>query len=129
MSEPLIKSFVADAAIRGNRIVAFHATKQAGVEAAAATAVMLGVSSAPGAKAGGVVDVTQLGLAEVVAGGNLARGARVTSDAEGRAVAVPAPAAQAVTVSVVGNVQAAAAEGDVVEIVVAPSAVYVPASA
>lgn len=129
MAEPLIRSFVANADIRGNRIAAFHATKQAAVEASANTAALLGVSTSPGASAGAMVDVVQLGLAEVVAGGNLARGVRVTSDAEGRAVAVPAPGAQAATVSVVGTVQAAAAEGDIVEIVVAPSAVYVPASA
>jgi hypothetical protein len=129
MAEPLIRSFLANADIRGHRIVAFHATKQAATEAASNTAALLGVSTSPGASAGAMVDVVPLGLSEVVAGGNLVRGARVTSDAEGRAVAVPAPGAQAVTVSVVGIVQAAAAEGDIVEIVVAPSAIYVPASA
>lgn len=129
MTEPLIRSFVADADIRGNRIAAFHASKQAAIEAASNVAVVLGVTTSPGAKAAGIVDVIQLGRAEVVAGGNLSRGARVTSDAEGRAVAIPAPGAAAVTVTVVGVVQTPAAEGDIVEIVVAPSAVYVPASA
>ncbi|MBK5957399.1 hypothetical protein CCR97_04140 [Rhodoplanes elegans] len=129
MTEPLIKSFTADAAIRGNRLVAFHASKHAAIEAASNTAVGLGVSTSTGAKAAGQVDVIQLGLAEVVAGGNLTRGARVTSDDQGRAVVVPAPAVAAATVTVFGIVQAAAVEGDIVPILVAPSAVYVPASA
>lgn len=128
MSEPLIRSFVTAAAVRGNRIVAFHASQQAAIEAPSNVASMLGVSTSPGAPSGGIADVVQLGRAEVVAGGNLARGARVTSDAEGRAVVVPVPGAAAVTVSVIGIVQAPAAEGDIVEIVVAPSAVYVPAA-
>ena len=128
MTEPLIKSFVADAAIRGNRIVTFHATKQAAIEAASNAAPILGVSTSPGAKAAGMVDVVQLGLAEVVLGGAVDRGSQVTSDAEGRAVALPAPAATAKTVRTVGQVQASGVEGDIVPIVVAAGAVYVPAS-
>ncbi|MBB5046785.1 hypothetical protein HNR60_001533 [Rhodopseudomonas rhenobacensis] len=129
MSCELIKGFVADAAIRGNRIVAFHATKQAVIEGASNVAPLTGVSTSTGAKAGGVVDAVQLGLTEVVAGGVLARGAQVTSDVEGRAVALPAPAAAAVTVRTIGQVQAAAVEGDIVPIVVSAGSVFIPASA
>ncbi|PZA12460.1 DUF2190 domain-containing protein [Rhodopseudomonas palustris] len=128
MSRELIKSFVADAAIRGYRIAAFHATKQAVVEAASNVAAVIGISTSTGAKAGGVVDVVQQGLAEVVAGGVLARGAEVTSDAEGRAVALPAPSGTAKTVRTIGQVQAAAVEGDVVPIVVSAGSVFIPAS-
>lgn len=129
MPAEYIKSFVADAAIRGNRIVAFHASKQAAIEGASNTAVLIGVSTSTGAPAGGVVDVVQAGPTEVVAGGNLSRGAYVTSDSQGRAVALPAPGAEAVTVSVIGQVQVPAVEGDIVLINVAPSLLYIAASA
>lgn len=128
MSRELIKSFVADAAIRGNRIVAFHATKQAAIEGASNVAALIGVSTSTGAGAGGVVDAVQQGEAEVEAGGNLVRGNFVTSDGQGRAVALPAPSGAAVTVRVIGQVQASAVEGDIVPIVVSPGLVFIPAS-
>ena len=128
MSADLIKSFIADAAIRGFRIVAFHASKHAVIEGASNTSALIGVSTSTGGKAGSVVDVVQSGLGEVVLGGNVARGALVTSDDQGRAVALPAPAAAAKTVRTIGAVQASGVEGDIVPILLAPSAVYVPAS-
>ncbi|NEW96924.1 DUF2190 domain-containing protein [Rhodopseudomonas sp. BR0G17] len=128
MSAELIKSFVADAAIRGYRICAFHASKQAAIEGASNTAALIGVSTSTGAKAAGVVDIIQSGLGEVTLGGNVGRGALVTSDDQGRAVVVPAPAVAAKTVRTIGQVQASGVEGDIVPIVLAPGAVYVPAS-
>lgn len=128
MPAELIKSFIADAAIRSNRIVAFHPSRQAAIEAASAVAALIGVSTSVGAIAGGPVDVVQQGPTDVLAGGTLARGAFVTSDDQGRAVAIPARGAQAVTVAVIGQVMATAVEGDIVPIMVAPSLVYVPAS-
>lgn len=129
MPAEYIKTFVADAAVRGNRIIAFHASKQAAIEGASNTAVLIGVSTSTGASAGREVDIVQAGPAEVVAGGNLIRGAQVTSDDQGRAVALPAPGAVAVTVKTIGQVQAAAVEGDIVSINVVPGLVYIPASA
>ncbi|MFZ5739640.1 MAG: DUF2190 domain-containing protein [Pseudomonadota bacterium] len=128
MPAEYIKSFVADAAVRGYRIVAFHASKQAAIEGASNTAVLIGVSTSTGASARGPLDVVQVGPAEVVVGGNLSRGAFVTSDSQGRAVALPAPGAEAVTVSVIGQVQVAAVEGDIAPINVAPFLLYIPAS-
>lgn len=125
---PCIKALTADAAIRGNRIVAFHASKQAAIEGASNTAALIGIATLPGAAVGGVVDVVQHGPAEVVLGGNLDRGALVTSDDQGRAVALPAPAAAAKTVRTIGQIQLSGVEGDIVPIIVSAGAVYVPAS-
>ena len=44
---PCIKAHTADAAIRGNRIVAFHASKQAAIEGASNTAALIGAGGAP----------------------------------------------------------------------------------
>ena len=128
MPAEYIKPFVAGAAIRGNRIVAFHSSKQTAIEGASNSAALIGVSTSTGAAPGGVVDVVQAGPAEVVAGGILARGALVTSDDQGRAVALPAPGASAVTVKTIGQVQSAAVENDIVPINVVPGLVYIPAT-
>ncbi|KPF98814.1 hypothetical protein IP86_10830 [Rhodopseudomonas sp. AAP120] len=125
---PCIKAHTADAAIRGNRIVAFHASKQAAIEGASNTAALIGVSTLPGAPKDGVVDVVQSGPAEVVLGGNVDRGAQVTSDDQGRAVALPAPAVAAKTVRTIGQVQTSGVEGDIVPIIVSAGALYIPAS-
>lgn len=125
---PCIKAHTAAAAIRGNRIVAFHASKQAAIEGASNTAALIGVATLPGAADGGVVDVVQHGLTEVVLGGNVDRGALVTSDDQGRAVALPAPAVAAKTVRTIGQIQLSGVEGDIVPIIVSAGAVYVPAS-
>lgn len=88
----LIKSYYAPAAVAGYLILKPVA---GGVGlATAATDLLLGVSDAMGAAAGGMVDVTELGRSEVLSGGVIAHGDPLTSDGQGRAIkAVPAAAA------------------------------------
>lgn len=89
--------------------------------AAAATDKLLGVVDEVGADAAGqTIDVTELGLADVRAGAAFADGAPLTADAQGRAVAAVLVAGS--TVSVIGYARAAAAAaGDIVPMLVAPS--------
>jgi hypothetical protein len=92
VSPTLIKSFNAGAAVRGRRFVVAGAADGAVIEATGVAGTILGVSSAYDTAIGDQVDVTMLGTEEVILGGAVTRGARLTSDANGAAVAA-APAA------------------------------------
>lgn len=114
MSVPtLIRNFVAGTGGVGlNRIVKFGAADGEVVNSAAATDAHIGVCIQPGgAAAGARADVAVDGIAEVVAGGTITRGALVTSDANGAAVAA-APSAGSNN-RVLGVAQVSAASGDI----------------
>lgn len=125
MNPLLIKSFVAAAAITGMRIV--KAGSGAVATATAVTDKLLGVSERMGAAEGGMCDVVQSGWAPVAYGGNVAFGDFLTTDDEGRAVAVPALAAGD-TVQVVGKAMVAGAEGDIGNVLVSPFVLIAPAA-
>ena len=111
MSRNLILPFTASAAIIGRRILKHGAADGSAVQAAAATDSLLGVSDPMGAAAGGVCDVHLDGVAEIVFGGPVTRGDRLTSDAEGRSI-VAAPAAGA-TVEIIGRATVSGVLGDI----------------
>ena len=89
MANPVfIKAMNAEAAIAAFRIVKIGAADGGVIQGAAAADVLLGVSDELGqATAADRVDVILTGIADVLYGGTVARGARLTSDATGRAVA------------------------------------------
>lgn len=90
MSTPtLIKNYTAGTGgVREGRIVKFGAADYEVVEAAAAADLLIGVGAQPGeAAAGERCDVIHQGIAKVIAGGTITRGALVTSNASGQAVA------------------------------------------
>jgi hypothetical protein len=119
MSTPIVKTYVAEAAVGHRRIVKFGATDGSVLHAAAAADLLIGVVDNPsGAAIAERVDVVRAGLAEVEFGGTVARGARVTSDANGRAVAA-APAAGA-NASVIGIAERSSVSGDIGLILVLP---------
>lgn len=91
MSRSSIKSLVAEAAIGGNRFVKFGAADYGALLAAAASDLIVGVSDLTAAT-GEDVDVTMAGPAELILGGAVTRGQKLTSDANGAGVAA-APAA------------------------------------
>jgi hypothetical protein len=110
--------YAAGAAVTKRRIVKFSADLTV-VQAAAATDALVGVADSLGAEAAGArCEVYVAGVVEVEAGGNITRGAFVTSDANGRAVAA-APAAGANN-RVIGIAQASAVSGDIVDVLLAP---------
>lgn len=87
-NEILVKSFIPGAAIGGNRIVKFDAADGTVILATAATEGFVGIADDNGAAAtDDTVDVVMEGIAEVKLGGTVTRGAWLTSDANGAAIA------------------------------------------
>lgn len=91
--EGITKTYKAGAAITKYRIVKFGADDDHVVQAAAVSDSILGVADSLGEDTTeGPVDIILDGIANVEYGGNITRGAKLTTDANGKAVAA-APAA------------------------------------
>jgi hypothetical protein len=120
-NEGLQKTLIAGAAVAKNRIVKFGSSDTAAVQAAAATDLLIGVSDNLGAASGEPFDVIVDGIALVEYGGNVTRGAMLTADADGKAVAA-APAAEA-TARVIGVAMVSGAAGDIGSVLVRQGAV------
>jgi hypothetical protein len=114
----LTKNFNAGAAVNAFRIVKMGADDNNVIQAAAATDALVGVSTCLAAASAEPVDVILSGVAEVTYGGNVTRGALLTSDANGKAVAA-APAAGA-NVAVIGRALVSGVDGDVGCVLLAP---------
>jgi hypothetical protein len=115
----LFKSYTAGAAINAYTLVKFSAAETV-VTAAAATDLIIGVTSDVGPAINERVDVALEGIAFVVAGAACTLGAKLTSDASGRAV--PAAPAAGVNNQVVGYaMEAASAAGDVIRMMLSSS--------
>ncbi len=85
----LVKTFLADGAIAARRIVKAGSAAGEVAQATAVTEALIGVCVQPGGAAdGGRCDICLSGVAEVDYGGNVAVGDFLTSDADGKAVAV-----------------------------------------
>lgn len=112
-----IKSYKAEALVEGNRIVKFGAADHQVIKGAAVADALLGVSENLDTPINEMCDVVLVGIAEVRAGGNIARGDWLTSDANGKAVAA-APAA-GTNNNVIGRALAAAALDDIVQVLLA----------
>lgn len=91
--EGLARTYVADAAIAKCRIVKITGQKTC-AQAAAVSDAVVGVADSLGAGSGETLDVILDGVATVQYGGNVAVGALLTTDANGKAVTA-APAAGA----------------------------------
>lgn len=111
----LIKTYTAGAAIPAKTLVKFSADRTV-VPAAAATDAIIGVSTEVAAASGDPVDIIREGLAEVIANGAITRGAYVTSDAGGLAVA--AAPGTGTTAQTIGICEVTAAAGDMIDIMV-----------
>ncbi|SON55810.1 hypothetical protein HDIA_2269 [Hartmannibacter diazotrophicus] len=124
MRQGHIQTFLAAEAITGKRLVAFDASG-AVVGAVADTDPLVGVSDAVGADEGGNCDVHMTGQVPVTAGGAIAYGDPVTSDAQGRAVVAAPSAGDQVRVAGYATTNATLA-GDIVQLFLAPSILYTP---
>lgn len=115
----LTKSYLAGAAINPFRIVKLGADDDHVIQGAAVADSLIGVIDQPldAAAAEDRVDVTLAGIADVIAGGAVARGDYVTTDATGQAVAA-APGA-GVNNGIVGKAMASAAAGDIFPVLLA----------
>lgn len=115
----LVKSRVAAAPVTPFTIAAPNGVAGQGRQATAATDKLLGVTDEMGATAAGqTFDITEVGLADVRAGGTFADGDPLTSDANGKAVLAAKQAG--VTVFVVGFARSAAVADDIVPMLVSP---------
>jgi putative effector of murein hydrolase len=121
MNNPeLMRSFIAGGAIVGNTIVKFSSDDNTVIPASAATDLCLGVADAIGqVTTGARIDVVMDGIYEIVAGGTITRGSKVTSDASGYAVAA-APAA-GVNNQVIGIALKSAVSGDIFPVLIEQS--------
>lgn len=102
------KGYPAGGAIAARRIVKFSTTTV--VQGAAATDSIVGINGELAAAQGEIADINFVGLALVECGGNVAVGAPVTSDANGKAVTA-APGA-GVNNRVIGFMLEAGADGE-----------------
>lgn len=121
MTPTLIKTYVAGGAITKRRIVKWGAADHTVVAAAAATDALIGVACDLDAASGERVDVTLGGIAEVEFGGNVTRGAPLTADSAGKAVAA-APAA-GVNNTIIGIAMVSGASGDIGTVLLSPGSV------
>lgn len=117
----LTKGFKGGAAVPARRIVKFGADDASVIVAAAAADASIGVSTEIDVALGEPCDVHTHGLAEVVYGGNVTRGALLTSDGTGKAV-VAAPAAGA-NARTIGIAMVAGVDGDIGVLRIAPGSV------
>jgi hypothetical protein len=113
------KNYTAGAAVTKYRLVKFGATDGAVLTGAAATDLLIGVNEALDVASGDRADVIRAGIAEVEYGGAVTRGAKLTSDASGKAVAA-APAADA-NVHVIGIAEVSGVDGDIGSVFISPS--------
>lgn len=134
----LIKNYTATGTIGDRRIVKFGSNDGEVVQATAATEDLLGVCRQPfGVVSGDRVDVALAGIVEVEAGGNITRGALVTADANGKAVAATrhthtentagayaqnATTGAAAADNVIGRALVSAASGDFFPVLLSPAA-------
>jgi len=113
------KSYDAGAAITKYRIVKFGASDGAVIQGAAATDLVIGVNESLDVASGERADIVRAGIAEVEFGGTIARGAKVVSDATGKAVAA-APSAGS-NVQVIGIAEVSGVSGDIARVLISPS--------
>lgn len=87
-NDTLVKSFEAEGAIPGNRIVTLGTAANTVTQASAVSETLVGVTHNTDAEAGGMADVVMAGTPMVKAGAAITKGTYVTTDASGQAIAV-----------------------------------------
>ncbi len=104
----------AGGAIAAHRIVKYGASDGTVVQSAAAADSHVGVSGRSAAASGERVEIARQGICDVEYGGNVARGAQLTADANGKAVTAAAGN------RVIGIAEVAGADGDIGQVLLAP---------
>lgn len=118
MNNPgLIKTLLAGAIVAAHRIVKFGADDAHVIQGAAATDSLIGVTEL-GAASGGACSFVTDDIAVVEYGGDVTRGALLTSDTVGKAVAA-APAA-GVNNRIIGIAMVSGVSGDLGSVKIAP---------
>jgi hypothetical protein len=119
MNPTLTKNHTAGAAVEPCRIVKHGTADGAVIHATNGTAAaLIGVTGELGAASGERVDVHRTGIVEIKLGGTVARGAAVTSGADG--VGVAAAPATGVNSYVIGYAEVSGVSGDIIDVMLAP---------
>ena len=113
-NDGLTKSFYAEGTLEGRKLVTFGAGKLTVKQATAASDALIGVTTQIGSETNGRVDVIFAGITEANAGGTIAKGDVLTSDASANVV----KASQAAD-RVIGIALEDAVAGDYVSILIA----------
>lgn len=82
----LTKTFTAEAVIAKNTIVKLGTATDGVLPAVGNTNFLIGIATEAAAAIGDRIDVQVMGIAEVIAGGNVTKGHEMTSDANAQAV-------------------------------------------
>lgn len=114
----LTKSYTAEGAIGANLIVKVGAADYGVLVAAAVGDVSIGISTEVAAASGERIDVIHAGIADLKIGGNVTRGAFLTSDASGQGV-VAAPAG-GTNNRIIAVALTAGVSGDIIPVLVQP---------
>lgn len=115
----LIKNFTAGAAVGANLIVKLGAADGAVLQATDSTETLIGISTEIATRSGDRCDVIMAGIAHAIAGGSITRGALVTADSDGKAVAIGSTAGT--NYGVIGIALVSASAGDIFPVIIAPS--------
>lgn len=121
----LTTAFRAGGAIAKRRILIHGSADGLAIQAVGAAAPLLGISTDIPTDSGAIVDAIRGGLAPVEYGGTITRGAPLTADADGRAVA--ANLAAATVTYIIGFAEVEGVVGDIGSVHVVPG--VIPASA
>lgn len=120
MSTPVLtRTYLTGGAITKRRIVKWGSADHTVVQATAATDSLIGVAAELDAASGERIDVHLSGVVEVEFGGNVTRGAQITADTSGKAVAA-APAA-GVNNGIIGIAMVSGVSGDIGTVLLAQS--------
>lgn len=111
MQDGFYKSRVADAAFTGCQFTAYGTQDGHAIPASDPTKPLMGVSDTLAVSPGQMVDVQMTQIGEVVAGGTIAYGDRLMTDANGRAV--KAAKQTGATIYTAGYAQSGAVAGDI----------------
>lgn len=115
MHNPILtKSLRAKVDIGPRRLVTLSADGEVDLAVAGAT-VAVGVTDVLGAAAGGTIDVHLAGTAEILFGGNIARGADLTATADGKAVSTTTAGHRVIGTALVSGV-----DGDIGVVLINP---------
>lgn len=127
----IVKSYKAGGAVGQYRIVKFGTDDKTVIQATATGDGLIGICCQPGGSTTGQrVDITRTGIEEVEYGGTVARGDLLTSDANGKAVAVTrhthtetgGTTAAASAVRTIGTAEASGVAGDIGQVLLSPGA-------
>jgi hypothetical protein len=119
---PMRRNYLAAAAIAAFRIVKHGSNDGEVIQGAAATDALMGVNDSVAPEAGERVDIVKSGMADVEYGGNVTRGAPLTSDSVGRAVTATVAGNR-----IIGFAEVSGVSGDIGLVDIAPGTLALPA--